>query len=69
MEISQKVRAKLTEAIQLWADQTPIGKPAILGNAVFFNIVRVLQNKTDEIDAIFNGYRLNGRTIRRKIID
>lgn len=42
MEISQKVRAKLAEAIQMWADEALIGKPAILGNAVFFNIVRVL---------------------------
>ena len=49
MEISQKVKDKIAEVIELWADETLDGKPAILANATYFGLVKDLQKRTDEI--------------------
>lgn len=54
MEISQKVKDKIAEAIEIWADETLEGKPAILANATYFNMCKVLQDKTDEINKTFD---------------
>jgi hypothetical protein len=53
MEISQAVKDKIAEAIELWAEETLEGKPAILANATFFSMVKALQDKTDEINTKF----------------
>lgn len=53
MEISAAVKNKLAEAIEVWAEETLDGKPALLANATYFSIVSFLQNKTDEINEKF----------------
>lgn len=53
MEISQRVKDKIAEAVELWAEETLDGKPAILANATYFSMVAALQKKTDEIEAEF----------------
>ena len=53
MEISQAVKDKLAEALELWADEILPGKPAILANAVYFTVVRTLQEETDKINSAF----------------
>lgn len=55
MEISQAVRNKLAEALELWAEETLEGKPAILANVTYFSVVKFLQEKTDEINEKFQG--------------
>jgi hypothetical protein len=55
MEISQAVKDKIAELIELWADETLYGKPAILAQATYFGTVSFLQNKTDEINEKFKG--------------
>ena len=54
MEISEKVKDKIAEAVELWADETLAGKPAILAHATYMSMVKALQDKTDEINATFN---------------
>ena len=54
MEISQNVKDKLAEAVELWAEETLEGKPAILANATYFCMVKTLQEKTNEINSKFN---------------
>ena len=53
MEISQEVKDKISDVIELLADETLQGNPAILANATYFNMVGFLQNETDEINDIF----------------
>ena len=53
MGISQQVKDKLAEAIELWAEETLDGKPAILAQATYFSMVKALQDKTDEINSMF----------------
>ena len=53
MEISQKVKDKMAETIELWAEETLPGKPAILANVTYFSMVKFLQEKTDEITVKF----------------
>lgn len=54
MEISQKVKDKMAETIELWAEETLDRKPAILANATYFSMVKILQEKTDEINVKFS---------------
>ena len=53
MELSEKVRIKLAEAIEQWADETLPGKPAIIANGVYANMCSFLEKKTDEINETF----------------
>ena len=53
MEISQRVKDKIAEAVELWAEETLDGKPALLATATYFGMVAALQKKTDEIEAAF----------------
>jgi len=55
MEISQKVKDKMAEVIEIWAEETLDGKPAILANATYFGMCKALQDKTDEINEKFQG--------------
>lgn len=49
MEISQAVKDKLAEAVDLWTDETLVGRPAILANATYFSLCKKMQDLTDEI--------------------
>lgn len=53
MEISQKVKYKMAEVIEMWAEENLEGKPAILANATYFGICKYLQDKTNEINEEF----------------
>jgi hypothetical protein len=53
MEISQAVKDKLAEAVELWAEENLEGQPAILAHATYFSMIKALQDKTDEINATF----------------
>ena len=53
MELSEAVKSKSSDAIQLWADETLIGKPEILGYMIFTDVTKFLQDKTDEINSKF----------------
>jgi hypothetical protein len=53
MEISQNVKDKIAEAIELWADETLDGKPLLLATATYYTMCEVLQKKTNEINEQF----------------
>lgn len=53
MELKENVKEKLAEAVELWADENLIGKPAILANAIYFSLEKVLIEKQKEIHEKF----------------
>jgi len=53
MELKENVKEKLAEAVELWADENLIGKPAILANAIYFSLEKVLIDKAKEIQEKF----------------
>ncbi len=52
-ELKENVKNKLAEAIELWADEYLVGKPALLANGVYFNLVQLLESKTLQINETF----------------
>lgn len=52
-EVSQKVKDKLAEAVEVWADEYLAFKPALIANGVYFNLVKFLEDKTVEINETF----------------
>jgi hypothetical protein len=54
MQVSDKVKAKLAEAIEIWRDDNLDGKPSLLATGVYFNLVKFLEDKTVEIEATFS---------------
>ena len=55
MNLSEKVKEKLAEAVELWADESLIGKPAILANAMFFSLENEMINKIEQINKKVQG--------------
>ncbi len=53
IELSEKVKEKLAEAIELWADENLVGKPAILANAMFFGLEKEMLNQIEKINETF----------------
>lgn len=49
-ELSQEVKDKLAEAVEIWADDNLVGKPAILANCIYFSLETVMINKQKEIE-------------------
>ena len=52
-ELSNAVKEKLGEALQLWADENLPGRPAILGYAVYSSVEKTLLEKQQEIEERF----------------
>lgn len=52
-ELSNNLKEKLSEVIQIWADENLIGKPAILASATYYHLEKVLLEKTEEIERLF----------------
>lgn len=53
MELSEAVKVKLGEAVELWAEENLPGRPAILGYAVFTSLEKELLKKQQEIETTF----------------
>ena len=53
IELSEEVKLKLSEAVEIWADENLIGKPAILANAIYFALEAELIKKAQEISERF----------------
>lgn len=53
MELSEAVKKKLAEVVELWAEDNLPGRPAILGYAVFSSLERELLKKQGEIEKEF----------------
>jgi len=53
MELSKEVKAKLSDAIQLWAEENLPGRPGILGYAVYSSVEQCLLEKQKEIEETF----------------
>ena len=53
MELSEIVKEKLGEAVQLWADENLSGRPAILGYAIYSAVESELLKKQKEIEERF----------------
>jgi len=51
--MNKNIKEKLGEVIELWADIYLVGKPAILANAVYFNMEQKLMELTKNISDIF----------------
>lgn len=47
--ISEKVKEKLAEAVELWADDNLNGKPAILANMIYFAIEKEMNRMEADI--------------------
>ena len=53
MEISEAVKAKIAEAVEIWAEETLDGKPALLATSTYFSLVKKLEDIQDEINKTF----------------
>jgi hypothetical protein len=53
MELSKNVETKLAEAIQEWADENLVGKPAILANCMFINLKKEMIKQATNIIETF----------------
>jgi hypothetical protein len=51
--LSEQVKGKLGETVELWADENLIGKPAILANALYMSLEKVMIEKQKEIKKTF----------------
>lgn len=49
MELSEAVKTKLAAAVDLWSQENLVGRPAILGHAVFSNLSNCLLRNQKEI--------------------
>jgi hypothetical protein len=54
MELSEKVKQKLAEVVEQWADENLIGKPSILANAVYFGLEKQLLEQQEKIEKTFS---------------
>ena len=54
MELSENVKTKLSEVVEVWADENLEGKPALLANAMFFSLESEMLKKQKEIMETFN---------------
>ena len=52
-ELNDKVKEKLAELAEVWADVYLNGKPALLVQTIYFHLERVLAEKTEEIERLF----------------
>ena len=53
MELSETVKNKLSEAIELWMDEHLVDRPAILGNCVYIALEKELLRNQEEIEKQF----------------
>ena len=53
MELSETVRAKLAEVVELWADENLAGKPALLANCMFITLKSKMLEQAKEISETF----------------
>jgi len=53
IELDQKVKDKLAEAVELWADDNLEGKPALLANAMYFALERAMLDQIKQINETF----------------
>lgn len=53
MELSEAVKSKLAEAVQIWADETLHGRPATLGYVVYSSVERELLKNQKLIEDTF----------------
>lgn len=49
MELSDAVKHKLAETVELWADDNLIGKPALLANCMFITLENAMKKQAQEI--------------------
>ena len=53
MELSIKIKEKLSEAVDIFAEENLTGKPVILGYIVYQSLERALMEKWTEINTEF----------------
>lgn len=53
MELSEQIKEKLSEAVDIFASENLIGKPAILGYIVYQSLEKALMQKWAEINTEF----------------
>ena len=53
IELSEEIKTKLAEAVELFADEYLDGKPAILANMIYFSLETEMINKIKEINMRF----------------
>ena len=53
MELSNEVKHKLEEVVEVWADDHLDGRPAILASGVYFQLEKKLREQTEKIEKTF----------------
>lgn len=53
MELSNKVKHKLEEVVEIWANDHLDGRPAILAPGVYFSLESKLREQTEKIEKTF----------------
>ena len=53
MELTEDVKEKLAEAVEVWADKNLIGKPAILANALYYSLEKKMIEEVEKIEETF----------------
>jgi len=53
MELKENVKQKLAEAIELWADENLVGKPALLANCIYIQLEKTFIEQVEKINETF----------------
>lgn len=57
MELSESVKAKLSELVETIADEILEGKPALLANCIYYNLEEEVVRQIENIESTFNKER------------
>jgi hypothetical protein len=52
-ELNEKIKDKLAEAVEIWADDNLVGKPTILANAIYISLEQTFIKQIEEIKKRF----------------
>lgn len=52
-ELSAEVKTKLAEAVELWADEYLVGKPVLLGSALYLGLKKEFIKQATKIEETF----------------
>lgn len=53
VELSDDIKTKLSEAVEIWAEDNLIGKPAILANMMFMGLEKKMIEEIKKINETF----------------
>jgi len=53
IKLSDSIKQKLSEAVELWADENLNGKPALLATTMYFSLEKAMIKDIEKINKLF----------------